>query len=59
MNHKKHIAIVTGAAGGIGKVIAQMFADNGYVVVAVDITETEFGNSDIHFQKADLYLSSG
>lgn len=54
MNHKKHIAIVTGAAGGIGKVIAQMFADNGYVVVAVDITETEFGNSDIHFQKADL-----
>jgi len=54
MNHKKHIAIVTGAAGGIGKVIAKMFADNGYVVVAVDITETEFGNSDIHFQKADL-----
>lgn len=54
MNHKKHIAIVTGAAGGIGKVIAKMFADNGYVVVAVDITETEFENSDIHFQKADL-----
>lgn len=56
MNHKKHIAIVTGAAGGIGKVIAKMFADNGYVVVAVDITETEFENSDIHFQKADLCL---
>ncbi len=54
MNHRKHIAIVTGAAGGIGKVIAKMFADNGYVVVAVDITETEFENSDIHFQKADL-----
>lgn len=54
MNQQKNVAIVTGAAGGIGKVIAKMFADNGYVVVAVDITETEFGNNNIHFQKADL-----
>lgn len=54
MSNKTKIAVVTGAAGGIGKVITNMFADNGYVVIAVDIQGTDFENSNIHFKKADL-----
>lgn len=51
---RKDVAVVTGAAGGIGKVIARMFADKGYTVIAVDIENTDFDNPDIHFRKADL-----
>lgn len=54
MKENKKVAVVTGASGGIGKVIARMFADNGFIVVAVDINSIDFGNGDIHFQKADL-----
>ena len=35
----KRIAIVTGAAGGIGEAIAHMFAANGATIVAVDLNE--------------------
>lgn len=51
---KKDVAVVTGAAGGIGKVIARMLADKGYTVVATDIECADFDNPDIHFRKADL-----
>lgn len=54
MNKNKKVAVVTGAAGGIGKVITKMFADNGYIVIAVDVNSTDFENSNIYFQKADL-----
>lgn len=54
MKENRKVAVVTGASGGIGKVITKMFADNGFVVVATDINNTDFGSSNIHFQKADL-----
>lgn len=54
MENKKNVAVVTGAAGGIGRVIAKMFADKGYTVIAVDVEQAEFEHADIHFMKADL-----
>ncbi len=54
MKENGKVAVVIGAAGGIGKVIVNMFADNGFTVIAVDVNSAEFSNSDIHFQKADL-----
>lgn len=48
------VVVVTGASGGIGRVIAESFAKNGYIVVAVDIAQTDFSDANIHFQKADL-----
>lgn len=48
------VAVVTGAAGGIGRVIARMFAAQGYRVVAVDLEEALFEDGNIHFMRADL-----
>lgn len=48
------VAVVTGAAGGIGRVTARMFAAQGYTVVAVDIEEAVFDEENIHFRRADL-----
>lgn len=54
MKENKKVAVVTGAVGGIGKVIVNMFADNGFTVIAMDVNSVDFSNSEIHFQKADL-----
>jgi NAD(P)-dependent dehydrogenase (short-subunit alcohol dehydrogenase family) len=37
MSNKKKVAIVTGAASGIGRSVAQLFAENGANVVVADI----------------------
>ena len=39
MRLKDRVAIVTGAAGGIGEAIARAFAHEGAIVVAADINE--------------------
>ncbi|MDT0410408.1 MULTISPECIES: SDR family oxidoreductase [Streptomyces] len=39
MDHSKHVAIVTGAAQGIGRVYAQALAADGATVVAADLNE--------------------
>ncbi len=49
-----NVAIVTGAGGGMGRVISEMFAANGYTVIAVDIQEATFKYDNIYFKKADL-----
>ena len=53
MKENRKVAVVTGAAGGIGKVIVNMFADNGFTVIAVDVNSADFSSREIHFQKAD------
>lgn len=54
MKNNRKVAVVTGAAGGIGKVMVRMLAEAGFTVVAVDLKEVEFDSRQIHFQKADL-----
>lgn len=60
MNSKK-IAIVTGAAKGIGKAIVERFVKDNYFVVAVDVDAengnsliTEYGKENVFFVKADI-----
>ena len=48
------VAVVTGAAGGIGRVTAGMFAVDGYTVLAVDLNDTVFEDGNIRFLRADL-----
>lgn len=54
MENKQDVAIVTGAANGIGRVIAYSLAKQGYIVIAVDIQEAKYSHPAIHFKKADL-----
>lgn len=55
------IAIVTGAANGIGKAITEKLIDENYFVIAVDMDAangkkllTKYGKSKISFAKADI-----
>lgn len=60
MNDKK-IAIVTGAANGIGKAIAKKLCDDGFYVIAVDVDENNgktlsslIGEGNCKFLKCDI-----
>ncbi|HNO71811.1 MAG TPA: SDR family NAD(P)-dependent oxidoreductase [Bacteroidia bacterium] len=60
MENKK-IAIVTGAAKGIGRAIVLRLIEDGYFIVAIDIDEkggkkllVEFGKEKVCFAKADI-----
>lgn len=46
--------IITGAASGIGNHLANRFAENGYTVIAADISPASFTNPAIHFYHLDL-----
>lgn len=48
------MAIITGAAQGIGRALAEGFANDGYEVVAFDVKEASFEQGNIHFKQADL-----
>ena len=57
----KKVALVTGAAKGIGKAIVDKFITENYYVVAVDVDETsgkalatEYGSDKLIFIKADI-----
>ncbi|MGF0315933.1 SDR family NAD(P)-dependent oxidoreductase [Nocardia fluminea] len=42
----RRVAIVTGAASGIGRATVELFAERGHAVVAVDISERSSGGLD-------------
>jgi NAD(P)-dependent dehydrogenase (short-subunit alcohol dehydrogenase family) len=49
---KDKIAIVTGAAQGIGKSIAQLFSQNGAIVILIDINEEKLRETASEIQKS-------
>lgn len=57
----KRVALITGAAKGIGKAIVRRFIDENYFVIAVDIDAAggealvlEFGEDQMVFEKVDV-----
>ena len=48
------IVVVTGASNGIGKSIAKEYAKLNAKVIAIDIIEHDFKETNIDFYKADL-----
>ncbi|MGL5266365.1 MAG: SDR family NAD(P)-dependent oxidoreductase, partial [Plesiomonas shigelloides] len=50
----KQIALVTGAAGGIGRELCLGLANAGYRVIATDLTVYSFDHPEIHFHPLDL-----
>ena len=54
MNFKGRVALVTGAASGIGKATAMTFAQNGATVVIVDMEEEKLNNV-----KKEIELAGG
>ena len=51
------VALVTGAAGGIGRAVAERLVDDGWQVLSVDLTAEEAGPGE-PFQ-ADLTTREG
>src|ERR1035441_7516670 len=62
MNNKKPIAIVTGAAKGIGKAICKKLVNDGFYVVAVDLDvagaglTNELGIDCVEFQNKSICI---
>ena len=50
----KKWALITGANGGIGKALVTCFSENGYSVVATDITDITKKTSNVTNLKIDL-----
>ncbi|MGL5360526.1 MAG: SDR family NAD(P)-dependent oxidoreductase [Shewanella sp.] len=53
------IALVTGAAGGIGRQLCIGLAEAGYQVIATDLTTYAFDHPGIHFHSLDLQDEQG
>lgn len=49
----KNVALISGVAGGIGSAIADLFAENGWVVIGLDKTGQAPDNVD-YYRKVDL-----
>jgi NAD(P)-dependent dehydrogenase (short-subunit alcohol dehydrogenase family) len=55
-NQPKPVALVTGAASGIGRAIGQQFADSGYKVVGIDCqNKSDLGYDLVNFDIARLH----
>lgn len=58
MRLENKVAIVTGAAKGLGGEMAQLFASEGAKVIAVDMAELTYSNENVEFYKLNVTDSS-
>lgn len=54
MRLEKKIAVVTGAAKGLGGAMAQLFAKEGAKVIAVDMGEPTYSDPNVEFYKLNI-----
>ncbi|EAY6602308.1 SDR family oxidoreductase, partial [Salmonella enterica] len=60
MRVKDKIAIVTGAARGIGRASAELLAEEGAIVYAADLSnDDDFTDPNIHFVELDVTSEEG
>ena len=52
MNEQRAVAIVTGAASGIGKSVAKLYAQNGIAVVLSDVNQDPGEQGAEHIRQA-------
>ncbi|ANE40778.1 MAG: beta-ketoacyl-ACP reductase [Fervidobacterium pennivorans] len=48
------VCIITGAGSGIGRAAAELFAKEGAIVIACDVSEATYEHPNIHFYKLDV-----
>jgi NAD(P)-dependent dehydrogenase (short-subunit alcohol dehydrogenase family) len=53
-NNPPRYALITGAAGGIGRALVQEFVANGYAVIATDLSPQPADLACAHYLQADL-----
>ena len=54
MRLENKIAVVTGAAKGLGGAMAQLFAKEGAKVIAVDMGEPTYSDENVEFYKLNI-----
>ena len=54
ITRQSRFALITGAAGGIGRTLVQVFHDAGYQVIATDRTSQPVNLPCAHYIQADL-----
>ena len=59
MRLKDKVAIITGGAKGIGQCIAQCFSAEGAKVIACDMAELSYNDSNVEFYKLDVSDPAG
>jgi len=48
------VCIITGAGSGIGRAAAELFAKEGAIVIACDVSEATYEHPNIHFYRLDV-----
>jgi 3-oxoacyl-[acyl-carrier protein] reductase len=54
MRLEDKVCIITGAGSGIGRAAAELFAKEGAIVIACDVSEATYEHPNIHFYKLDV-----
>lgn len=59
MSGRGDAAVITGAAGGIGRAVVEAFARAGWRIIATDLTDRAGAGTDMVYVRADLSTPAG